>query len=564
MADQTEDNQTSAPAISSSADAFSSSAQNLGANQAQPAQKDVSTPPPPPWVQEKVSEPNQARTKVPPPPPSFGQENQPQPQVETPAAFPQAEEPVPETAVPQTQEGEGSPPPPAFSTSSVGAAGGLGGDSLIKKILPIVGVVIGVGIIIFLILKVVLPKIQGTKTGETGADSASKTKTSLTYWGLWESEGVVSQIIADYEQEHPEVTINYVQHSPKDYRERLQSALASGEGPDIFRYHNTWVPMLKTELDTAPKGTVNLEDYFPIVTQDLQVGTELVGIPLMFDGLALYYNPRLFDEAGKSVPTTWEEMRKTAKEMTVNDNKGKIQTAGVALGTTNNVDNFSDILGLMLLQNGADPAKASSSLVEETLRFYTIFTKTDRVWNETLPASTYAFAIEKVAMILAPSWRAFQIKEINPDLVFRTAPVPQLPGAGVTWASYWVEGVSKRSKNARSAWDFLKYLSSDTALTKMYTNQANSRLFGEPYPKKSLAKSLESDPIVGAFVKQGETAKSWYLASRTYDNGINDRIIKYYEDAINKLLVGKSSTEALQPVAAGVAQVLSQYGLTAR
>lgn len=520
-------------------------------------------PPPPPWVQEKVSEPPVQGEEVPGaeavaaavPPADVPPADVP------PAAVPPVFPPVEGTVKPQPPISDsGTPPSPTFSTSSV--AGVAEGNDLIKKILPILGIIVGVAVIAFLILKLVLPRLQGTTSDEKDSGGASKIKTSLVYWGLWESEGVMNQVITDYQQQNPEVAINYVQHSPKDYRERLQSGLAAGSGPDIFRFHNTWVPMLKAELDTAPKELIKLEEYFPIVAKDLQVGTEIIGLPLMFDGLALYYNPRLFDEAGKTVPTTWEETRKTAIEMTVYDGQGKIQTAGIALGTTNNVDNFSDILGLMLLQNGADPTKPTGALVEETLRFYTIFASVDKVWNETLPASTYAFAIEKVAMILAPSWRAFQIKEINPDLVFRTAPVPQLPGTTVAWGSYWVEGVSQRSKNTRAAWEFLEYLSSDEVLTKMYTIQSSDRLFGEPYAKKSLALTLEDDPIVGAFVKQGETAKSWFLASRTFDNGINDRIIKYYEDALNKLLVGKSPEEALQPVAAGVAQVLSQYGVT--
>lgn len=457
-----------------------------------------------------------------------------------------------------------SPPPPTFSTSSVAAAAkGKGGD-LIKKLLPILGLVAVVGLLIFVIFKVVLPLFQGKSKESAGsAQQPARTQAELTYWGLWEPTAVVDQVITDYQQSHPGVKITYVQQSPKDYRERLQSALAAGSGPDIFRFHNTWVPMLKTELDNVPKGAINLDEYFPVVAQDLKVGTETVGIPLMFDSLALYYNPRLFNEAGKTVPTTWEEVRETAIDMTVSNSQGKIQTAGVALGTTNNVDHYSDILGLMLLQNGANPAKPTGQLAEDALRFYSLFSETDRVWDQTLPASTYAFATEKVAMILAPSWRAFQIKEINPDLQFRTAPAPQLPGAEVAWATYWVEGVSRRSKNTQAAWEFLKYLSSDEVLTKLYASQANTRMFGELYPKKSLAATIESDPVAGAFVKQGEIAESWYLCSRTFDNGINDRIIKYYEDSINAVLGGTPPKEALVPVASGVSRVLSQYGVGA-
>ena len=561
-------------------------------NQSTGLKSPTDSPPPPPWAQEGISQPtvevkpqgsvketSDQPTSVVTPSPDLNKSNvQAVPPVSESLPSPPPE-PVPVSSQPLQTEPPGSsqvnsgapsttggvsgssPPPSSFSTSSLSSNGGEK-IALLKKFLPIIGIIAGVILLLFLVFKLILPRFQSSTSEKETSSKASETKvkTSLTYWGLWEPETVISQVIADYQTANPGVAITYIQQSPKDYRERLQSALAAGTGPDIFRFHNTWVPMLKTELDTAPKGTVNLQEYFPVATQDLQIGTETIGIPLMFDGLALFYNPRLFNEAGESVPTTWEELRKAALEMTVYNDQGKIQTAGVALGTTNNVDHFSDILGLMLLQNGADPGKPTDQLSEDALKFYTIFTTTDNVWDETLPASTYAFAIEKVAMILAPSWRAFDIKEINPELEFKTAPVPQLPGTNVAWASYWVEGVSRRSKNTKAAWEFLKYLSTDEVLTKLYTSEASVRLFGEPYPKKSLSATIETDPVIGAFVKQGDNAKSWYLASRTFDNGINDRIIKYYEDAINMILDGNSTTEALQPLSSGVTQILSQYG----
>lgn len=584
-----------------------SSKSDVGNNVASPVSGTVQrgSPPPPPWVQQRVNQPvpDQKAPATPPVqsgsepslpsldesqppvpeaapvsvPPPFSQTN-PLPELSQqppPASPPFGPEqasptvPLPEVKIEEEAPlgvGPGaappaSPPPPTFSTSSVAAAArGKGGD-LITRLLPILGVVVALGVLVFVGLRVVLPRLRGGQGAETATPKPARIQANLTYWGLWEPDTVMEQVIADYEQSHPGVTITYTQQSSKDYRERLQSALAAGTGPDIFRYHNTWVPMLKSELDTAPKGVVNLDEYFPIVAKDIQVGTEIVGIPLMFDSLALYYNPRLFTEAGKTVPTTWEEVREIAVDMTVYNTQGKIQTAGIALGTTNNVDHFSDILGLMLLQNGANPARPSGQLAEDALRFYTLFSKTDRVWDQTLPASTYAFATEKVAMMLAPSWRAFQIKEINPDLQFRAAPAPQLPGTKIAWATYWVEGVSRRSKNTQAAWEFLQYLSSDEVLTKLYTAQATTRMFGEPYPKKTLAATIESDPVAGAFVKQGDLAQSWYLSSRTFDNGINDRIIKYYEDAVNAVLGGGSPQDALTPVAAGVAQVLSQYGV---
>jgi len=214
-----------------------------------------------------------------------------------------------------------------------------------------------------------------------------------------------------------------------------------------------------------------------------------------------------------------------------------------------------------MLQNGADMTNPTGPLIEDALKFYTLFVTTDKAWDKTLPSSTYAFATEKVAMFFAPSWRAFEIKEINPNLEFKTVVVPQLPETKVAWANYWAEGVSAKSKNIQAAWDFLNYLSSKEVLVKFYTTASQTRSFGEPYPRIDLASQIQDDPIAGSFVLQGPYAKTWYLCSRTHDNGINDKIIKYFEDAVNTVLLKKNTTEALKTASQGTIQVLNQYGI---
>jgi ABC-type glycerol-3-phosphate transport system substrate-binding protein len=73
----------------------------------------------------------------------------------------------------------------------------------------------------------------------------------------------------------------------------------------------------------------------------------------MIDGLGLYYNQRLLTSAGQAVPQSWDELRRTAKQLTVVQN-GVIERAGVALGTTGNVEHWSDILATMMLQIAAN------------------------------------------------------------------------------------------------------------------------------------------------------------------------------------------------------------------
>lgn len=403
------------------------------------------------------------------------------------------------------------------------------------------------------VFKFVLPRFQKQK------------EVTLTYWGLWEPETVMKGIIADWEKANPNVKINYLQQSPKEYRERLQSALARNEGPDIFRYHLTWLPMLKNELEPLPAEVMSTAEYesafYTVAKENLRSGTSYVGVPLGIDTLALFYNQEIFQAAGKTPPASWDELRQTAIDLTTRDESGRIQTAGVALGTTANIDHWSDILGLMMLQNGVNLANPTGSLAQDALTYYTIFNTTDRVWDETLPNSTLAFASGKVAMYFGYSWDILEIKKINPNLEFKVIPVPQLPDTQINWASFWVEGVSQKSENSKQAWEFLSYLSSKEVLQKIYQAESQTRLFGEIYPRADMANLLSDNPLLIPFVNQVVQAKTWYLCSRTFDNGINDRMIKYFEDAVNAVNSGKSSTDVLDTTAQGVSQLLSQYGL---
>ncbi|HUW21226.1 MAG TPA: extracellular solute-binding protein [Candidatus Bathyarchaeia archaeon] len=393
---------------------------------------------------------------------------------------------------------------------------------------------------------------------------------TLVYWGLWEDVDILETVTKDWEKDHPQVKINYLRQAKEEYRERLQSALARNEGPDIFRFHNTWLPMLKDELSPMPANIMTTaqfeETFYPVAVSDLKIGTSIYGVPLEIDTLALFYNEDIFRAAGKNPPTNWDELRRLASELTVRDSGGQVQIAGAAMGVTSNIDHWSDILGLMMLQNGVDLAKPRGKLAEDALLFYSYINKRDRVWNTNLPNSTLAFASGKVAMYFGFSWDIFEIERVNKELKYKIVPVPQLPEREpVAWASYWVEGVSRRSKKQEQAWEFLKYLSSEETMIKLYKAQSDRRLFGEPYSRKNLSSQLSNDPLVGPFINQAIFAKSWYLCSRTFDNGINEMIIKYFEDAVNTTGdTGTSAGDTLQTVAKGVSQVLSRYRVSAQ
>lgn len=406
---------------------------------------------------------------------------------------------------------------------------------------------------------------------------------TLTYWGLWESETVMQGVIAQWAKEHPNIKIDYKKQDKEDYLARLQSALSQEGGPDVFRYHQTWLPMLEESLAPVPGPTskqIGLEEnYFTSVIEPIKKNGQYYGVPLMLDNLALYYNQDILASANEQPPITWWGLEKLAQDLTVRIDEEKISVAGAALGTTSNVDHWSDIIGLMIHQNGGEPSQPDE-LVTDVLKYYLKFANQIKVWDETMPNSTLAFAQEKTAFYFGPSWRAFNIQEANPKLNYKITTVPQLPKlpdtdweeaekgeaelTDVHWASFWVEGVSNQSKYQQEAWEFLEYLSSKETLQKMYTAQEQTRPFGEIYPRKDLAQKLQSNPQLKPFVDQADTAKTWYLASFTHGGGINEQMIKYYSDALNALTTNTNEEEVMTTLDNGVQQVLQRYGVSTR
>ncbi|HNV45056.1 MAG TPA: extracellular solute-binding protein [Candidatus Woesebacteria bacterium] len=393
---------------------------------------------------------------------------------------------------------------------------------------------------------------------------------NITYWGLWEDGEILNEVFKDFEAKEG-IRVDYRKQSHRDYRERLEQALISGSGPDVFRYHITWVPMLSSQLAPMPNSVMTSAEYqqtfYPIAYESLQANGGIVGLPLMYDGLALFYNKEMLANANLPVPTTWSELRGVANQLTVPGNVSirrddNITQAGLAIGNASNVDHFSDILALLILQNGGDPTDPTSQNVVDALTFYTNFIRQDKVWSNNLPNSTMAFARGEVAMIFAPSWRALEIKQINPELDFAIAPVPQLSNEEkVTWASFWAEGVNKNSSQSEAAWKLLDYLSSPEVLKKFFNSASLVRTFGEIYPRTDMANELSEDELLGAYVADAPFAQSFPMTSFTHDNGLNDQLIQYYADAINAVLAGTQPDKALQEISSGISQVVQKYGL---
>ena len=480
-------------------------------------------------------------------------------------AQPQSSPPLAQQDVFQVPQAPQGPPPPPPAPPSQPPQQEQPPASPPKRFNPVKLIMIGLGGLIILGLIAFTVK---SLLGDQKKDEAI----TLTYWGLADEVGTIEPIIAKYESENPLVKINYVKQSSQDYRERLLNSLSKGSGPDIFRFHNTWVPMFSNHLSSLPAEVFDTQTYqktfYPVATQDLQKGASLVGVPLQIDGLAMYVNEDIFSGEGKLVPATWDELRRVSAELTKVDEDGRIERSGVAMGRTDNVDHWQDILSLMILQNGADPANPNTKLGQDALAFFTVFATRDKIWDETMPSSTQAFVSGKLAMYFGPSWRARDFKLANPNLRFKVVPVPQLPKStpnqpNVNISNYWAEGVWSKSKAQDEAWKFLKYLSAQETLEARYQFMTAAGLNGEPFSRQDMASLLLEDPYLGAYIRQANSYKSWYMASNTFDGqtGLNSKLSAVYAKAVAAMFENKYPEEALSGVAGEVSQILSGYGV---
>lgn len=459
--------------------------------------------------------------------------------------------------------------PTLISTASEVEEGG----SFKKKLLSIFIGLLVLGTITAVVFLFVVPRVFPSKPD----------KAELIYWGLWEDPKIMNEIIADFNREYPNIKIKYEKQDITnfdDYVIRLTTRINQGKekSPDIFRFHNSWPIQLKGYLSPLPTDVVSALEletqYYNVIKRDLKdkdTGA-YYGVPLQVDTLALFINEDLFKAADlPGAPTNWNNLTDYAITLTVPDESGQIKTSGVALGTFDNIDHASDILSMLFVQNRADlynlAGKTKVNAVEALgNKFYTAFALGSengggKTWDKGMDNSKLAFTQGNLAMYFGYSWDIFEIKAKNPQLKFKVVSVPHINDErNETIASYWVEGVSAKSKHQKEAFTFLKFLGKKETLLKLYSLESKTRPFGELYPRRDMKNLLSSNPLLKAFLDQADTAVSTPFSSDTYDGAMNAALNRYLGNAVNSIIDGSTSPEsAVETLGAGEAQVLSEY-----
>lgn len=405
---------------------------------------------------------------------------------------------------------------------------------------------------------------------------------NLEIWGVFDDSMVYSEIINQYKKINPYIgEIKYRKFSQDTYAQELLDALASGQGPDIFLINNAWLPSYINKLEPAPTPLMSEQDIknnFPdVVSSDFVDSGKVYAAPLSVDSMALYYNKDMFNAAGiTAAPRTWLEFNSAVRKMTVIDSVGNIAQAGAAIGTAQNVNRATDILSLLMFQNGVELPSKKGMLAkfdegvispkgdvvqagEMALGYYTQFAKLSTTSNMQNPLYTWnirqhdsidAFAEGSVAMMFNYSWRNAEIRSKNPKLNYGIATVPQIDSTKpVSVANYWGYGVARNKVNpaaavgaqsalpvsnevrTHEAWQFLRFLTLKNAgvITLYNANTKNSKDFPisfdpamdylkrtqQPAARRDIIELQKTDSNLGPFAQSNLVAKHWYQVDPT-------------------------------------------------
>lgn len=393
---------------------------------------------------------------------------------------------------------------------------------------------------------------------------------NLSIWGVFESQNVWSDIISKYRNAGGAANITFKTLNSETYESELINALAAGKGPDIFMFHNTWLPKHIDKIVPVAETKIPLVNYidvFPqVVNQDFTANGKIYAAPLYVDTLAMFYNKDTFDRKGIAVlPRDWTEFKNLIQTLReINPQTNEILKAGAAIGgSEKSINRATDILNLLMLQSGAKMVDGSFSNATfaayfsggknpglTSLDFYTQFANpasTYYTWNDNQHYSIDSFTEGATAIIFNYSHQIPIFKSKNPFLNFGVAPVPQIQDSEqpITYANYWGLAVSNKSKNADAAWDFITYATTNEDAAALYGSNTK-----RPPALKTLINKKLSDIDLGVFAKQALIARSWPQID-------NVKIEDSFSRMIESVLSGKLTTiDALKKAEEEITQLM--------
>ena len=172
-------------------------------------------------------------------------------------------------------------------------------------------------------------------------------------WGGPEYIDTGKALVAQFNQEHPDITVTYRSVPWTNWYQTFLTAIGSQTAPDLstgagyqavqLYDQNAILPIDDLISDWKAKG--KLDDFFPETIDTLKYDNHYVALPWAIDIRVWYYRKDLFEQAKLPPPASWQELKAAAQALTKpNGDQYGMVAAGDTLG--------EHLLLTLMLNNG--------------------------------------------------------------------------------------------------------------------------------------------------------------------------------------------------------------------
>jgi multiple sugar transport system substrate-binding protein len=283
-------------------------------------------------------------------------------------------------------------------------------------------------------------------------------------------EGAEAKVVEAFQQAHPEIKVDFQLLPYADYFTSLKTWIAGGTAPDVASLDLAMLQEMASSgsiVDLNPMiqaDGYDLSAYYKSTLDMFQNKGGQYGLPASYSNVVMYYNKKLFDQAGLPYPDDkmdWATFIDTAKQLTKDTNgDGTIEIFGTArlwwpyymlfVGATPfNADATSCTL---TEQNAIDGFQA---MVDLTLKDKIAPSANDLAAQD----DWHMFEGGRIAMYPIGPWSITEFNDVIKDFDWDATTLPYGPtGKKVTFLFGNAYSVLSSSKQQKAAFEFLKFV----------------------------------------------------------------------------------------------------------
>lgn len=307
----------------------------------------------------------------------------------------------------------------------------------------------------------------------------------LDFWnGFTGPDGkTMEKMVRRFQERNPDVGVRMQIIPWGTYYDKLTLSLAYGGAPDVFVLHAARLPEFASfgtlrplgDLYAASQPPLTAADFAPVAWRATFYKGRQHALPLDVHPLGLYYNARLFREAGivkadgsARPPRNWDEFLVAAGRLTRDlDGDGRPDQWGfVFTNQRTNWLTFAGQFGGGILTPDGSTCVMDSPQSLAAIRHMHELIYSDHVAPPPEGVDAWlAFRQGKVAMALEGIYMLASLQE-QKGLSFAGAPVPQFGPKPAVWGGSHLlcQPAGITAERARAAWRLMRFLSDDSLL----------------------------------------------------------------------------------------------------